>query len=103
MCGGWRVDPVQAELGPVAWRADVEDWLRRARRGTGIAGGYDSRTAYFWGERSWGGPLAGACPTPKPAKQEKRPGGKPEKPGEPDRPDKPAGSGDPPEESPTEG
>ena len=27
-CGGWRVDPVKAELGPSAWKADVQDWLR---------------------------------------------------------------------------
>ena len=66
MCGGWRVDPVKAELGPRAWRADVQDWLARARRGTGVGGRHDSRTAYFWGESSWGGPLAGACYRPKP-------------------------------------
>lgn len=60
-CGGWRVDPLQAESGPAAWRADVEDWLRRARRGPGVVGRLDSATAYFWGERSWGGPLIGSC------------------------------------------
>ena len=64
-CGGWRVDPVAAELGPQAWKVDVEDWLRRARRGVGVTGRHDSRTAYFWGKRSWGGPLAGACARPK--------------------------------------
>ena len=26
-CGGWRVDPVKAELGPKAWDADVANWL----------------------------------------------------------------------------
>ena len=41
-CGGWRVDPVKAELGPVAWKSDVQDWLRRARRGVGVSGRYDS-------------------------------------------------------------
>ena len=66
MCGGWRVDPVKAELGPRSWRGDVQDWLRRAHRGTGVRGQHDSRTAYFWGESSWGGPLAGACARPKP-------------------------------------
>ena len=66
-CGSWRVDPVKAELGPSAWRGDVEDWLRRARRGVGVKGRLDSSTAYFWGERSWGGPLVGACARPKPA------------------------------------
>ena len=60
-CGGWRVDPVQAELGPSRGDDDVADWLRRARRRTGVVGRHDSRTAYFWGERSWGGPLAGSC------------------------------------------
>ncbi len=60
-CGGWRVSPVKAEVGPASWRADVQDWLRRARRGPGVAGEYDSRTAYFWGESTWGGPLAGPC------------------------------------------
>ncbi len=65
-CGGWRVDPVKAELGRSAWRADVQDWLRRAHRGAGVTGRYDSATAYFWGERTWGGPLIGACARPKP-------------------------------------
>ncbi len=60
-CGGWRVDPLQAESGPAAWRVDVEDWLRRARRGIGVVGRHDSATAYFWGEGSWGGPLIGSC------------------------------------------
>lgn len=65
MCGSWRVDPVAAEPGPKSWRVDVADWLRRARAGTGVRGDLDSRTAYFWGERSWGGPLAGPCPRPR--------------------------------------
>ena len=29
-------------------------------------GQYDSRTAYFWKESSWGGAIAGACYRPKP-------------------------------------
>ena len=66
MCGGWRVDPLKAELGPERWKADVQDWLQRARRGPGVTGRHDSRTAYFWGESSWGGPLAGACYRPRP-------------------------------------
>ncbi len=65
-CGGWRVDPVKAEIGRDAWRADVADWLRRARRGVGVVGQYDSATAYFWGKSGWGGPLYGACARPKP-------------------------------------
>ena len=54
-----------AELGPDAWRVDVADWLRRAHRGIGVRGRHDSSTAYFWGERSWGGPLVGACFRPR--------------------------------------
>ena len=74
VCGAWRVDPVQAELGPTAWRDDVADWLRRARRGTGVEGRLNSRTAYFWGASSWGGPLAGPCAPPPPPDQEGRGG-----------------------------
>ncbi len=70
-CGGWRVDPVKAELGPVAWKSDVQDWLRRARRGVGVSGRYDSATAYFWKESSWGGPLYGSCYRPKPPPEKK--------------------------------
>ena len=65
-CGGWRVDPVKAELGPASWDADVADWMRRARGGPGRTGQYDSRTAYFWKQSSWGGPIAGPCYRPKP-------------------------------------
>jgi membrane peptidoglycan carboxypeptidase len=66
-CGGWRVDPVKAELGPRAWNDDVANWLSRARRGVGVRGQYDSRTAYFWQRTGWGGPLLGTCaPKPKP-------------------------------------
>ena len=70
-CGGWRVDPVKAELGPSAWRGDVQDWLRRAHRGAGVTGRYDSATAYFWKESSWGGPLFGSCQRPKPPPDKK--------------------------------
>lgn len=70
-CGGWRVDPVRAELGPSAWKADVQDWLRRARSGVGVRGRHDSSTAYFWHESSWGGPLYGACSRPKPPQEKK--------------------------------
>jgi len=64
-CGGWMVDPVKAELGPDRWLDDVRAWVSRARRGTGVRGPYGSITAYFFGERSWGGPLAGPCAKPK--------------------------------------
>jgi hypothetical protein len=86
-CGGWRVDPLKAELGPKAWDRDVADWLARARRGAGVTGRHDSRTAYFWGERSWGGTLFGACYRPKPRedkpKDEKPPSEKPPRPAPP--------------------
>ncbi len=87
-CGSWRVDPLKAELGPTAWRADVEDWLRRARRGVGVKGRLDSSTAYFWGERSWGGSLVGPCARPKPpaddGKKDKEDGNGKDKPPKPD-------------------
>jgi peptidoglycan glycosyltransferase len=60
-CGGWRVDPLRAELGPASWRDDVANWMARARRGVGVSGRFGSSTAYFWGEGSWGGPIAGSC------------------------------------------
>ena len=89
-CGGWRVDPLKAELGPREWDADVANWIYRARRGVGVRGQHDSRTAYFWGERSWGGSLIGACYTPKPvAPPKEKPGEKPPKPEPPDKPGKP--------------
>jgi len=60
-CGGWVVDPVKAELGPTRWDDDVAAWVARARRGPGHTGPYGSTTAYWFGEGSWGGPLAGPC------------------------------------------
>ena len=57
-CGGWRVDPLKAELGPTAWDVDVASWMARARRGPGVVGRFDSRTAYFW-DQPWGGTIAG--------------------------------------------
>ena len=60
-CGGWRVDPLGAELGPRSWDGDVADWAQRARRGPGVGGRLESRTAYFWGKSSWGGRIIGAC------------------------------------------
>jgi len=60
-CGAYRVDLVKAELGPASWDSDVADWMRRARGGPGRTGQYDSRTAYFWKQSSWGGSIAGPC------------------------------------------
>ncbi len=70
-CGGWRVDPLKAEVGPDEWDRDVADWLARARRGAGVEGPHESRTAYFWGESSWGGRLVGPCSRPKPPERER--------------------------------
>jgi hypothetical protein len=64
-CGGWRVDPAKAELGPERWLDDVRAWTARARRGVGVKGPYGSTTAYFFGEHSWGGQLVGPCHTTK--------------------------------------
>jgi membrane peptidoglycan carboxypeptidase len=94
-CGGWRVDPLKAELGPRSWNRDVEDWLRRARRGPGVMGRHESITAYLPGERSWGGPLLGSCFKPKPAPEKKDRPGKPD-PSEKPKPPKPPKPPDPP-------
>jgi membrane peptidoglycan carboxypeptidase len=96
-CGSWRVDPVKAELGPAAWDADVRNWAQRARQGPGVRGPYDSRTAYFWGERSWGGQIVGPCPKPKPKPEPP----KEEKPKE-EKPPRDGGDG-PPDASPPPG
>jgi hypothetical protein len=97
-CGGWRVDPLQAELGPEAWDADVQDWIRRARRGVGVEGEHGSRTAYFWGERSWGGPIIGPCPKPKPEPKPEEPKPEDPKPDDPKPPKDPdPGPPDPPD------
>jgi hypothetical protein len=70
-CGGYRVDLVKAELGPSSWDPAVADWMRRARRGPGVVGQYGSRTAFFWGQSSWGGPLFGSCSSSRPTHGDK--------------------------------
>ena len=75
-CGGWRVDPVKAELGPSSWDSAVAGWLARARRGVGTVSPFDTRTAYFWSRTGWGGPLFGTCaPKPKPTPRPPKDGG----------------------------
>ncbi len=64
-CAGWMVDPVKAELGPSSWDDDVAAWVSRARRGAGTLGPLGSRIAYWFGARTWGGPLIGPCQKPK--------------------------------------
>ena len=98
-CGGWRVDPLKAERGPSRWNDDVANWMARARRGVGVAGQFDSRTAYFWGRSGWGGTIMGPCPKPKPKPKPKpeppkdKGGDKPKDPKPPD-PGGGAGGGD---------
>jgi hypothetical protein len=86
------VDPVKAELGPSRWDDDVAAWVNRARRGPGVRGPYGSITAYFFGERSWGGQLAGPCGKPKQDGGGKDKGGhgKPPPPPPPENPPPPA-------------
>jgi membrane peptidoglycan carboxypeptidase len=60
-CAGWMVDPVKAELGPSSWDDDVAAWVQRARAGAGTLGPLGSRIAYWFGARTWGGPLIGPC------------------------------------------
>ena len=91
-CGGWMVDPVQAELGPGRWDDDVAAWVSRARRGTGVRGPYGSITAYWFGEGSWGGPLAGKCPE-KGGDDKGKDKPKPPKPNEPPPPPDEDGGG----------
>jgi membrane peptidoglycan carboxypeptidase len=89
-CGGWMVDPVQAELGPARWDDDVAAWVNRARSGgAGEAGPYGSTTAYWFGEGSWGGPLVGKCPEPRNDRDDKGRGNDKPKPPKPDEPPPP--------------
>jgi membrane peptidoglycan carboxypeptidase len=73
-CGIDVVDVVHVETGFAAWiRADT-DWLRRAQRGPGVAGGPDrTRTAYFYNSAyhpygsTWGVLVGGTCGQPSPS------------------------------------
>ena len=101
-CGGWMVDPAKAELGRDSWIDDVEGWVKRARQGAGTKGPYGSRIAYWFGQRTWGGPLVGPCepkPTERPGNSGNgggNGGGKPTKPPPPPdataKPDAPTGT-----------
>jgi membrane peptidoglycan carboxypeptidase len=95
-CGGWRVDPVKAELGPGSWDAADAAWLARARRGVGVGGRFGTRTAYFWGRTGWGGPLLGSCAPPRP--RHDKPG---DGPGGGGPPGHDGGPGKPPKPTPT--
>jgi membrane peptidoglycan carboxypeptidase len=103
-CGGWRVDPVKAERGPAEWDDDVGNWAARARRGVGVAGKYESRTAYFWGRTGWGGAIVGPCPKPKPEHKDKGGHDKPKDPKPPAENASPApGPTPPPASAPADG
>jgi membrane peptidoglycan carboxypeptidase len=66
-CGGWRVNPLEAEQGwPRQWQQSVANWMARARMGPRVSGSDGTATAYLWGESSWGGPIAGPCAPPAP-------------------------------------
>ncbi len=98
-CGSYRVDLTKAELGPSSWDAAVQDWMNRARRGVGVTGQFDSRTAYFWEESSWGGTLAGSCYVPRPVEAKNGRGDPPPK-GKPPKEDKPPKPADGPAPAP---
>ena len=73
-CGIDVVAAVKVENGHDAWLKADRDWLRRAERGAGVAGGPDrTRTAYFYNGvyrpfgPSWGVLVGGKCgPEPSP-------------------------------------
>ncbi len=75
-CGIDVVVAVNVETSFDDWMKADRDWLRRAERGPGVAGGPDrNRTAYFYAGgfhpygASWGALVAGKCgePSPSPA------------------------------------
>jgi membrane peptidoglycan carboxypeptidase len=79
-CGEGVLEAAGFEAGHSSWVAANRDWMARASRGTGIAGGpRNSRTSYFYNGSfapygtSWG-PLLGAAgcatPTPEPTPEE---------------------------------
>ena len=99
-CGTWVVDPVKAELGPSAWDADVEAWLKAARKGPGTKTPQGTHTTYLIGRKGWGGPLDGACRAAAPTSTVARVGHTPSPPppagppgGPPDVPPGPGGNG----------
>ena len=73
-CGIDVVGVVKVETGFDSWMAADRDWLRRAERGPGVAGGPErTRTAYFYNGAfrpygpSWGILVAGKCGEPSPS------------------------------------
>ena len=73
-CGIDVVAAVHVETGFDAWMQADRDWLRRAARGSGVAGGPNrTRTAYFYNGTyhpygsSWGVLVGGTCGGPSPS------------------------------------
>jgi peptidoglycan glycosyltransferase len=73
-CGIDVVAAVNVETGFGAWMQADQDWLRRAARGPGVAGGPNrTRTAYFYNGAyhpygsSWGVLVGGSCGGPSPS------------------------------------
>ena len=90
-CGGWRVDPLKAELGPAAWDATSRPGC------AGRAAGRRRRAATTRGprtsgaSRSWGGAILGPLPEAQARGAQSREGPKPKPPK--DEPPKPPGGG----------
>jgi penicillin-binding protein 1A len=71
-CGGGVLDFSRIEADkPASWQVAIDDWVSRARRGSGVEGGVNkdipTKTAYFvkpyfhpYGE-TWGGSFSGNC------------------------------------------
>lgn len=101
VCGGWSVDVAQAEnRGHPEWLTWARDWSRRALRGPGVGGVNGTRTAYFWGRSSWGGPITdgtncSAPPTPSPTNAATAPPGGPTPSTTPRRTPRPQATGTP--------
>ncbi len=75
VCGVDVINQVGVESGYSVWMAADQDWLKRAQKGVGVAGGPDrTRTAYFYNGQfrpygsSWGPLVTGeGCGSPSPS------------------------------------
>jgi len=120
MCGSWYVDvsKVEREEGaPERWIEADNDWMERARRGTGRRGEHGSSTAHLFGRIDWGGfiapidctlaptptppPIGVPVPTPRPTDSTPPPdNGTPNPPGPTPKPTKTPKPTEPPTEPP---
>ena len=64
---GHRHRPTAVKTGTASDARDLATYVYVAQLG--------SRTAYFWNQYSWGGPLFGSCQRPKPAGRHNKPPG----------------------------